>query len=95
MSSSLALPYLLSHTFPCRSAVFERGLSYLRSCAPELKEERAMLLEEWLNMETNSGELGDVDLVRAELPKKLKKRRHIETGYACIQLHYISWVLFV
>lgn len=46
-----------------------------------------MLLEEWLNTETKFGELGDVDLVRAKLPKKLKKRRHIETedgpaGYA-------------
>lgn len=67
--------------------MFERALSYLRTSAPELKEERAMLLEEWLNTETSFGELGDVDLVRAKLPKKLKKRRHIETedgpaGYA-------------
>ncbi|KAL0292306.1 UNVERIFIED_CONTAM: Crooked neck-like protein 1 [Sesamum calycinum] len=30
--------------------------------APELKEERAMLLEEWLNMESSFGEVGDVDL---------------------------------
>lgn len=67
--------------------MFERALSYFRTSAPELKEERAMLLEEWLNTETKFGELGDVDLVRAKLPKKLKKRRHIETedgpaGYA-------------
>ncbi|KAL0341524.1 UNVERIFIED_CONTAM: Crooked neck-like protein 1 [Sesamum calycinum] len=60
-------------------AVFERALSYFRTSAPELKEERAMLLEEWLNMESSFGEVGDVDLVRAKLPKKLKKRRQIET----------------
>ncbi|KAL3498965.1 hypothetical protein ACH5RR_041697 [Cinchona calisaya] len=59
--------------------VFERALSYLRTSAPELKEERAMLLEEWLNLESSYGELGNVDLVRVKLPKKLKKRRQIET----------------
>ena len=36
-----------------------------------------MLLEEWLNMETSFGELGDVSLVQSKLPKKLKKRRQI------------------
>lgn len=38
-----------------------------------------MLLEEWLNMESSFGELGDVSLVQAKLPKKLKKRRQIVT----------------
>ncbi|XP_019166045.1 PREDICTED: crooked neck-like protein 1 [Ipomoea nil] len=59
--------------------VFERALVYFRTSAPELKEERAMLLEEWLNMESSFGDVGDVGLVRAKLPKKLKKRRQIET----------------
>lgn len=55
--------------------------------APELKEERAMLLEEWLNIESSFGEFGDVNLVQSKLPKKLKKRRQIvsddglPTGY--------------
>ncbi|KAG8390551.1 hypothetical protein BUALT_Bualt01G0095200 [Buddleja alternifolia] len=57
--------------------VFERALSYYTT--PELKEERAMLLEEWLNMETSLVEVGDVDLVHVKLPKKLEKRTHIET----------------
>ncbi|KAI3827165.1 hypothetical protein L1987_01236 [Smallanthus sonchifolius] len=30
--------------------VFENAINYYRTSAPELKEERAMLLEEWLNM---------------------------------------------
>ncbi|KAK3002087.1 hypothetical protein RJ639_020546 [Escallonia herrerae] len=59
--------------------VFESGINYYRTSAPELKEERAMLLEEWHNMESSFGELGDVDLVKTKLPKKLKKRRYIET----------------
>ncbi|XP_057810198.1 pre-mRNA-splicing factor clf1-like [Salvia miltiorrhiza] len=51
--------------------VFERGLSYFRSCGPEMKEERATLLEEWLEMENR---FGDVELVRGKLAPKLKKR---------------------
>lgn len=52
-----------------------------------MKEERAMLLEEWLSMESSFGELGDVSMVQAMLPKKLQKRRQIasdnglSTGY--------------
>lgn len=57
--------------------VFERAINYFRTTAPELKEERAMLLEEWLNMESSFGELGDVGVVQPKLPKKLKKRRQI------------------
>ncbi|OIV94933.1 hypothetical protein TanjilG_22130 [Lupinus angustifolius] len=60
--------------------VFEEALNYFRSSASDLKEERAMLLEKWLNMETTAfGELGDVSLVQSKLPKKLKKRRHVTT----------------
>lgn len=61
------------------SWVFESAINYYRTSAPDLKEERAMLLEEWLNLERSSGELGYVSLVRAKLPKKLKKRRRIDT----------------
>ena len=61
------------------SGVFEKAINYFRTSAPELKEERTMLLEEWLNMESSFGELGDVSLVQSKLPKKLKKRRQIVT----------------
>ncbi|KAF5823236.1 hypothetical protein HanRHA438_Chr01g0037061 [Helianthus annuus] len=58
--------------------VFENAINYYRTSALELKEERAILLEEWLNMESSFGELGDLESVRFKLPKKLKKRREIE-----------------
>ncbi|XP_028123297.1 pre-mRNA-splicing factor CLF1-like [Camellia sinensis] len=80
--------------------VFERAVNYFRTSAPELKEERAMLLDEWLNMESSFDELGDVSLVRVKLPKKLKRRRQIETedgpaGYVhqLMILFSISWVV--
>lgn len=74
-------------------AVFERALSYFRTSAPELKEERSLLLDEWLDRESGFGELGDVGLVRAMLPKKLKRRREINTedGSAAYEeyIHYV------
>ncbi|KAL8141607.1 hypothetical protein V2J09_014639 [Rumex salicifolius] len=59
--------------------VFEQALNYFRNSAPELKEERAMLLEEWLNMEKGFGELGDLTIVQSKMPKKLKRKRPITT----------------
>uniref|UniRef100_A0A803LWF5 Crooked neck protein n=1 Tax=Chenopodium quinoa TaxID=63459 RepID=A0A803LWF5_CHEQI len=59
--------------------VFEKALSHFRISAPELKEERAMLLDEWLKMEKSFGDLGDVGSVQAKMPKKLKRRRSLMT----------------
>ncbi|WCJ19059.1 Pre-mRNA-splicing factor CLF1 [Euphorbia peplus] len=73
--------------------VFDEAVNYFRTSAPELKEERAMLLEEWLNAEVSFGELGDVSLVQSKLPKKLKKRRPIssEDGLAGLE-EYIDYI---
>ncbi|KAF9685904.1 hypothetical protein SADUNF_Sadunf03G0103000 [Salix dunnii] len=73
--------------------IFEKALNYFRMSAPELKEERAMLLDEWLDMERSFGQLGDVSLVEPKLPKKLKKRRQIasEDGPAGYE-EYIDYV---
>lgn len=57
--------------------VFERAFDYFRTVAPELKEEKAMLLEEWLNMESKFGSIGDVSLVQKKLPRKVKRKRAI------------------
>ncbi|KAJ0238278.1 HAT (Half-A-TPR) repeat-containing protein [Hirschfeldia incana] len=58
-------------------AVLDRACMYYKDAAPELKEERAVLLEEWLKMEVGFGMLGDVSIVESKLPKKLKKRKAI------------------
>ncbi|PON44317.1 hypothetical protein PanWU01x14_268200 [Parasponia andersonii] len=61
------------------SRVLETALNYFRTSSPELNEERAMLLEEWLEMEAGFGELGYVSIVQSKLPKKLKRRKQIMT----------------
>ncbi|KAL6276535.1 hypothetical protein ACE6H2_020136 [Prunus campanulata] len=74
--------YLREQTKQCVQRVrriFENAFNYFRTSAPELKEERCLLLEEMLNVEASFGDLGDVSLVQSKLPKKLKKRRPIVT----------------
>ena len=77
--------------------VFEKALNYFRMSAPELKEERAMLLDEWLDMERSFGQLGDVSLVEPKLPKKLKKRKQIasEDGLAGYVIYLCFYLLSV
>ncbi|CAH8268222.1 unnamed protein product [Arabidopsis lyrata] len=58
-------------------AIFDRANTYYKESKPELKEERAKLLEDWLNMEASFGIPGDVSAVQSKLPKKLKKRKPI------------------
>ncbi|KAL0288647.1 UNVERIFIED_CONTAM: hypothetical protein Scaly_2723900 [Sesamum calycinum] len=67
--------FLLLGLFWCS---FCHSVCFAISAIVELKEERAMLLEEWLNTESSFGELADVDLFHAKL-KKLKKREAIES----------------
>ncbi|MCO5563477.1 hypothetical protein L7F22_017119 [Adiantum nelumboides] len=57
--------------------VFERGLDSLRTAAPEQKEERSMLLEEWHDMEKSFGDLGDVHIVQKQMPRKVKRKRAV------------------
>ncbi|EEF44056.1 hypothetical protein RCOM_0816780 [Ricinus communis] len=52
------------------------GLEQLLIAFTEFKEEKAILLEEWLNMESYFGELGDVSLVQAMLPR-IKRQRQV------------------
>ena len=55
--------------------VFERAFESLRTSAPDQKEERAMLLEEWRDMEKSFGELGDVSIVQKKMPRRVKRKR--------------------
>lgn len=57
--------------------VFERAYESLRTSAPEQKEERAMLLEEWKETERSFGEFGDLAAVQRKLPRKVKRKRAI------------------
>ncbi|KAL5993549.1 Crooked neck-like protein 1 [Asimina triloba] len=74
--------------------VFERAFDYFRTTAPELKEERAMLLEEWLNMESEFGYVGDVSIVQKKLPRKVKRKRAIasEDGSAAGYEEYYDYI---
>ncbi|KAJ6804026.1 crooked neck-like protein 1 [Iris pallida] len=78
----------------CRRAVFERAFDYFRTSAPELKEERAMLLEEWLNIESSFESLGDVSIVQKKLPRKVKRKRAIssEDGNHAGYEEYIDYI---
>lgn len=57
--------------------MFERAYDSLRTSAPEQKEERAMLLEEWKETERNFEEFGDLSAVQRKLPRKVKRKRPI------------------
>ncbi|KAM1463786.1 hypothetical protein ACFX13_043455 [Malus domestica] len=74
--------------------VFERASDYFRTSAPELKEQRSMLLEKWRNTEEEFGDFGDVTLVQAKLPRRLKRKRPIvvEDGGSAGFEEYIDYL---
>ncbi|XP_028409035.1 crooked neck-like protein 1 [Dendronephthya gigantea] len=57
--------------------VYERANGELKRA--EDKEERFMLLESWKQFETTSGDEESLELVQKKMPRKVKKRRKVET----------------
>ncbi|CAA6661039.1 unnamed protein product [Spirodela intermedia] len=75
-------------------AIFERAFDYFRTNEPDLKEERAMLLDDWLNVESSFGSIGDVSIVKKKLPRKVKRKRAItsEDGGQAGYEEYIDYI---
>lgn len=71
------LQVMMANPFCSLPAIFERAFDYFRTNEPELKEERAMLLDDWLNVEISFGSIGDVSIVKKKLPRKVKRKRAI------------------
>ena len=60
--------------------IMNQAQDYFRDSQPDLKEERKMLLETWLEIELQISQRGgsdqsQVDDVRSKLPIKVKRRR--------------------
>ncbi|XP_078438951.1 uncharacterized protein LOC144709307 [Wolffia australiana] len=74
--------------------VFERAFEYFRTNEPELKEERAMLLDDWLSVENSFGSVGDVSIVKKKLPRKVKRKRPVtsEDGTNVGYEEYIDYI---
>jgi crooked neck len=76
--------------------IFERAFESLRTTAPEQKEERAMLLEEWRDTEASFADLGDVATVQRKMPRRVKRKRPISSedgtpaGYKALFSQYMN-----
>ena len=60
--------------------LMEQAQTYFKKNEPDLKEERRMLLENWLNIEKAADEDSEMTRkVEAKLPRQVKKRRKTKT----------------
>lgn len=63
----------------CTRKVYREAYGHFKEKEPDLKEERLMILENWLTFE--QGSMGDakcLEEVKAKIPKKVKKRRRVK-----------------
>lgn len=59
-------------------SIYQNAYIHFKDNQSELKEERLMVLENWLQMESTAGiDSQGAKHVRAKLPKRVKKRRQI------------------
>lgn len=61
--------------------VYEKANTYFKENQPDLKEERVMVIENWLEMESKNGDSKEARLVRDKMPKRVKKRRQVDEGW--------------
>jgi crooked neck len=54
-----------------------KAIAHFKDNEPDLKEERLMLLENWLQIEQRAGS-DQVEQVKAKFPKRVKKRRKVK-----------------
>lgn len=66
-----------AHSIEGARAVMNQALSHFKDKEPELKEERLMLLENWLQLEQRAC-TDQVDKVKVKFPKRVKKRRKLK-----------------
>lgn len=60
--------------------VYERAFRALRDSQPDAKEEAVLLLEAWREFEKAAAISGDVSAVEAKMPRRVKRKRAIESG---------------
>ena len=58
-------------------AIYKRGFKALREGQPDAKEEAVMLLESWMEFEKTAVLGGQIDVVTAKMPKRVKRKRPI------------------
>ena len=61
--------------------VYSEAYEYYKTNEPELKEERLMILESWIEMEKEHGTESSYEEVKMKMPKRVKKRRKIKVIY--------------
>lgn len=74
---SYALYFFSIEKFDRMRAIFEQADDYLKA-QKELKEERALLIENWFQCELKIGDANLIEQVRAKIPSKIKKQRVIK-----------------
>ena len=61
--------------------IFDEAYRYFKTEEPDLKEERLMILEAWIDLEKQNGTQNSYEKVKNKMPKRVKKRRKIKVIY--------------
>ena len=68
--------------------IYKNAEVHFKEIEPDLKEERVMILENWLEMEQSiKNNATQISNVRNKMPKRVKKRREVDDGFE----KFCSW----